>query len=615
MWTQLQRRAGANDAAVRAAALALLAATAAAAAALPFRSCGAPFFSRNLSGLEVAGLSLVPSATSADACLASCCAVAAPQCSVWQWCPGGLECGAAASCWIGALGGATTPRAGWVSFATPSTCRDPHVVRPTSYYISPTGSDSAAGTSPAAAWRSATPANAFAFAPGDSILFEAVEHSLATGLVVHEAVTVASYGGGGEARIVVDASSSAAITVLNTGGVLIANISVAHNGAAKAKFNGVSVLSTDASASPRFSGVSILDVTAAGFVNGISVDADGCRGFEHVLIARCSATGSLGTGIASSGNYGATCFSHADIVVQDSSAYDNPGDAQDTQGWSGSGIVLSGVDGAVIERSLAFGNGNSNGHQGGGPCGIWFWQANNGTITHCVSHSNGNGKEAGTSGDGCGFDLDGGTSNSVVEYSLSYNNSGPGFLLCSFGGPRPAVNLTVRFSVSFDDGERSDNGATGLNLYTPDSLTNIVAHGNTFVSHGGPRTALVAPFAYGKPASGFLLESNALLALGGGPLLSMPTAQLAADSRILGNAFWAGSPGAFEVDWAGKTYTNLAAFRLGTGQEAPAAGGSDADPGLSNDGAFFQSCVQWPEGAPALPNSPALDRLRGFSGC
>ena len=44
--------------------------------------------------------------------------------------------------------------------------------------------------------------------------------------------------------------------------------------------------------------------------------------------------------------------------------------------------------------------------------------ANNLTISHCTSHENLNGQPAFTSNDGCGFDLDGGVTNSVVRYQI-----------------------------------------------------------------------------------------------------------------------------------------------------------------------------------------------------
>ena len=499
------------------------------------------------------------------------------------------------------------------------------------FFISPSGSDTNAGTSPSAPWRTAANANARTFAPGDSVLFEAgATLALPAGLLVRPSaqiraasdapIVIASYGFGAPATIIVDGSKSAAVAVQELGGVVIANISVAHSGSDKPSFSGLQLASSGDG--PRFAFVRVANVAAAGFLNGISIDSSGCAGFSDVVISNASATGSLGTGISSSGAYGRSCYSHSGITVEDCVAFRNPGDAENTKSWSGSGIVLSGVDGAVIQRSLAYENGYSNGHVGGGPCGIWFWDTNNGTISRCVSHSNSNGNPLVM--DGCGYDLDGGSTNSAVEYSLSYNNSGPGFLLCSFGGPMRAENLTVRYSVSYGDGEKCGNGAAGVNLYTPDSLTNLSIVGNTLVSlpGAGPLVPLIAPLDAGNRASGFSVQRNALLALNGAPTVSMPANQLPSGAVFRGNAYWARSPAPPSlVEWAGKSFSTLAAFRSATGQEPAAGGGSDSDPQLSTSGAFFRSCVPWwsasetTGGFPALPNSASLDALRGFDGC
>jgi hypothetical protein len=124
-------------------------------------------------------------------------------------------------------------------------------------------------------------------------------------------------------------------------------------------------------------GNSILSCAAAGFLYGFQIEAEGCRGFDGLSISNSTATRSLNSGIASMGPYALSCLPHTNMKVVDSKANYNQGDPNVTQGWSGSGIVLSGVDGALISRCEASFNGHSNGHQGGGPVGIWYWNANN----------------------------------------------------------------------------------------------------------------------------------------------------------------------------------------------------------------------------------------------
>jgi hypothetical protein len=242
--------------------------------------------------------------------------------------------------------------------------------------------------------------------------------------------------------------------------------------------------------------------------------------------------------------------------------------------------------------------------------------ANNLTISHCVSHDNLNGQPVFTSNDGCGFDLDGGVTNSIVEYSLAFGNAGPGFLVCDFGAPITTRNNTVRYSVSYSDGVSSLNGATGLNWWTPTVLSDTLVIGNTFISSNS--VPIVAPLNSGSGAypNSSLLD-NALLSLGpGAPPISFAIAPPGALLR--GNEYWTAPPGVLAIQWAGETFSTLAAFRAATGQERAADGspvGSDSDPHLIQNTTFFQSCVNWLEEYPFIPNSPALDSLRGFAGC
>ena len=499
------------------------------------------------------------------------------------------------------------------------------------YYISPTGSDGAAGTSPAAAWRSAAPASALTLQPGDAVLFEAAAaaHELGgAGLLLRGAgpLTVGVYGGAlPRATLHVDAAATYGLRALDVaGGVEVSNLTLLHTGSGKAAYNGVEAVSSSSSAAaPRLAGgVRLHDLEVDGFYNGVSFSAASCGGFDGVEVSRVTASGSLAAGISSYGELGAgapACYSHANVLVQHCTARANPGDASNTAGHSGSGIVLAGVDGGRIAWCTAHGNGAHNGHQGGGPVGIWWWGARNAVIEHSLSFNNSNGHAGASSSDGGGFDLDGGCVGCVIQYSLSYGHAGPGFLVCSYGGPAPTRNNTVRFSASLNDGAGSANGVAGVNFYTPDALSGLLVQGNTLVS-AAPRLPLLGPTPFGAPASGVSLLGNALLSLAGAPLLSVPPAQLPSGAVVRGNAYWGGAAGAFDVAWGGASYASLPALRAGTGLEEGAGGaptGSDQDPGLQAS-AWFEACVPPPPpgvALPLLPNSPALDALRGFSGC
>jgi hypothetical protein len=75
------------------------------------------------------------------------------------------------------------------------------IVQGTTYYVSPSGNDNDAGTSPSTAWATTDKVNSTTFSPGDSILFEGGE-TFSGGLVFTESGTAAnpiiigSYGSG-----------------------------------------------------------------------------------------------------------------------------------------------------------------------------------------------------------------------------------------------------------------------------------------------------------------------------------------------------------------------------------------------------------------------------------
>ncbi len=162
----------------------------------------------------------------------------------------------------------------------------------------------------------------------------------------------------------------------------------------------------------------------------------------------------------------------------------NPGNPTILDNHSGSGIIVSGADGVLVEYCLAKNNGWDQPWAGNGPIGIWAFHANNVVIQNCISHSN---KSNPNGWDGGGFDLDGGVTNSVLQYNLSYNNVGPGYGLYQYWGAAPWENNIIRYNISVNDGLENDSCALHLWNGQPDKPTfkNAEIYNNLFISDFG----------------------------------------------------------------------------------------------------------------------------------
>ena len=84
------------------------------------------------------------------------------------------------------------------------------VARAATYYVSPAGSDGAAGTSPAAAWATVAKVNARTFQPGDSVLFAAggVWHEMLSPRGNGTTAAPITFGAYGEGRAVLDGAGA-----------------------------------------------------------------------------------------------------------------------------------------------------------------------------------------------------------------------------------------------------------------------------------------------------------------------------------------------------------------------------------------------------------------------
>jgi hypothetical protein len=163
----------------------------------------------------------------------------------------------------------------------------------------------------------------------------------------------------------------------------------------------------------------------------------------------------------------------------------NPGNPTILNNHSGSGIIISGTDGAVVEYCLAKNNGWDQPWDGNGPIGIWAFHANDVIIQNCIAHSN---KSHPEGWDGGGFDLDGGVTNSIMQYNYSYNNVGPGYGLYQYWSASPWNNNIMRYNISINDG--IENDSCGIHIWSGEgknksTMKNAQIYNNLIISEFG----------------------------------------------------------------------------------------------------------------------------------
>jgi hypothetical protein len=190
-------------------------------------------------------------------------------------------------------------------------------------------------------------------------------------------------------------------------------------------------------------------------VRGFRVAGVSVAGCQDTRITRVYAHDNGFAGITSAQGPGGSRTRR--FYLGDCVADNNPGDPMNRDNHSGNGIVVGGSDEVTIEYCEAMNNGWDMPREGNGPVGIWGYESDRLVIQHCISHDN---KSPGA--DGGGFDLDGGMTNSVLQYNLSYHNVGCGYLLCQYDYAGVWKNNIVRYNLSVHDGAKNYQAGIGL---------------------------------------------------------------------------------------------------------------------------------------------------------
>jgi hypothetical protein len=473
----------------------------------------------------------------------------------------------------------------------------------TDYYISYSGNDSNTGISLAKAWQSIDKVNNVTFEVGDKILFEAGK-KFSGSLKFDDAdsgtrarpIMVGSYGNG---RAIISSGTNHGFYALNCAGLCIKDlIFVGAGRTADGDFSGI-VVHTDLDTGAKLEYVRIDNVDVSGYrKTGILISADNPSnsGFEDVRITNAEVHNNGYAGISSSGYWPSdpSNRSHRAVYVGNCRIYNNAG-VPSMKPHSGNGIVLSGIDGAVIEYCEAYNNGWLCDAPGGGPVGIWAWEASNVVIQFCESHHNQT-----SGGDGGGFDLDGGCVNCVMQYNYSHDNEGAGYLICQFSGASEFRNNVCRYNVSENDGVGGRYPMGAINFYSSGSsggIRDTLVYNNTvYVSSATRGPGIIA----GDETYNTSIHNNIILTAPGKCVVRV--GDTSGGYNFKGNCYWSsGAP--LNIVWGNAIYTSLAAWRSATGQEKIGRSdvGFEIDPMLVAPGKG---------GTIACPNK--LDRLTAY---
>jgi hypothetical protein len=454
------------------------------------------------------------------------------------------------------------------------------------YYVSASGDDAADGTSPATAWRTLGRATAAVLPPGTQLLLEGGAQFTGPLTLTQEdagdpgnPVSVGSYGQG---SAMIAAPAGSGVIVYDTAGIQIGNLTVTGQ-ASPPQGSGIN-LYNDLAGNIKLDRVSISNVDVSGFGTGISIGGgQGTSGFSHVAVSDSAVHDNLANGLISYGpafDPAAPGYAHAYLTVSRVAAYRNLGDPAQTSHNSGSGIIIGSTSGATISWSAAHDNGGQGGATSEGPYGIWAYDSTGVVIKHNLSYRN----RSNNSADGGGFDLDQNTSHSVLEYNLSYDNAGPGYLLYTSYGNDAHQSNVVRWNIS--SGDTQVNTRSG-GIEVLGQIIKSRIYNNTVVMPARPTTAPAIPLLLGSGPSGITpagttIRNNIFLTYQPGPVASARTALARSAALLQGNDYYQAA-GTWRIRWGSTTYYSLTGFRSATHQEqlAGSATGLAASPKLT----------------------------------
>jgi hypothetical protein len=336
------------------------------------------------------------------------------------------------------------------------------------YYVSPSGNDDNAG-SITAPFKTIAKVNSLNLKPGDALYFKAGEvfnGTINIGLAntgnINHPIIISSYGKG---KAVINADSVSAIHLYMVRYIMIKNLKLTGLGRKNGnRENGLAVANSEI--------IDIDSLDISGFQKcGLLIDSSSFINCNNVFVHDNGSAGIAVDGTSSKKD-------SRNIRIINCRAENNPGDPTKLDNHSGNGIVAGHCTNVIIDHCTATNNGWDMPRIGNGPVGIWCYEADSVTIQHCLSYRN---KTSKGGADGGGFDLDGGVTNSIIQYCFSYENHGSGYCIFQYLGASPWHNNIIRYNISENDGTVSGSQA-GIYVWNgsddPNQFYNCKVYGN-----------------------------------------------------------------------------------------------------------------------------------------
>jgi hypothetical protein len=310
-------------------------------------------------------------------------------------------------------------------------------------------------------------------------------------------IVIGSYG---EGRAVINGGDKESIRIENCNNIRIYNLDLKGSGRKEGNTtNGLQLVNS--------TGCVVEDLRAEGFQKS-GVDLYNCKEISVLKVI------AYGNGFCGINIMGSHQDSSGNILIKDCKAENNPGDPTMLDNHSGNGILVGVSDSVIIDHCTATNNGWDMPRQGNGPVGIWTWQSDHVTIRYCISYRN---KTSKGGKDGGGFDLDGGVTNSLVEYCLSYENEGAGYGLFQYWGASDWSNNVIRYCVSINDAHTTE-GAGSFFIWNGSNESRQLADCYIYNNVAYSISAPVVSFENASEHQNFVFSNN--IFLGSGQMIS-----------------------------------------------------------------------------------------------